>query len=72
MYITDSLSRYLKEQSEDLLGEELEVNYITPQLPISEEKLHVFRKATEDLERQMLRETTVREKKSNSAILVIQ
>lgn len=51
---------YLKEQQEELLEEELEVNWITPQLPISEEKLDTFRKATaEDMEMQMLRNMTM-------------
>ena len=31
LYIADTLSRaFLKEQKEDLLGEELEVNWVTP------------------------------------------
>lgn len=61
LYIADALSRaYLKEQQEELLEEELEVNWITPQLPISEEKLNTFRKATaEDMEMQMLRNMTM-------------
>ena len=38
----------------------MEVNWITPQLPISEEKLQSLRKATlEDPEMQLLRETTM-------------
>lgn len=51
---------YLQEQKEDLLGEELEVSWVTPQLPISEEKLNMFRKATaDDPEMQMLRDITI-------------
>lgn len=42
------------------MGEELEVKWITPQLPISEEKLQAFRKATvEDPEMHLLRERTM-------------
>lgn len=54
MHIADALSRaYLDEPTKDLLEEELEVNYVTPQLPVSEEKLKEFRKATaEDPEMQ--------------------
>ena len=54
-YIADTLSHaFLKEQREDLIGAELEVNWVTPQLPISEKKL-MFRKATaDDPEMQML------------------
>lgn len=50
------LSRaYLNEQTEDLLGEELEVNWIIPQLPISDEKLATFQVATAtDSEMQLL------------------
>ena len=61
LYIADILSRaFLKEQKEDLLGEELEVNWVTPQLPISEKKLFMFRKATtDDPEMQMLRDITM-------------
>lgn len=61
MHIVDALSRaYLNEQNEDLLGEELEVKWITPQLPISEENLQAFKKATaEDPTMQLLRETTM-------------
>ena len=61
LYIADTLSHaFLKEQKEDLLGEELEVNWITPQLPISEKKLIMFRKATaDDPEMQMLRDITM-------------
>ena len=61
LYIADTLSRaFLKEQKEDLLGEELEVNWVTPQLPISEKKLIMFRKATtDDPEMQMLRDITM-------------
>ncbi len=59
LFLADALSRaYLKEQEEELLGEELEVNWVTPQLLISEEKLEVFRKTiAEDL--QKLRDVTV-------------
>ena len=61
LYIADTLSRaFLKEQKEDLLGEELEVNWVTPQLPISENRLIMFRKATtDDPEMQMLRDITL-------------
>uniref|UniRef100_A0A8C9UY15 Gypsy retrotransposon integrase-like protein 1 n=1 Tax=Scleropages formosus TaxID=113540 RepID=A0A8C9UY15_SCLFO len=57
MHIADTLSRaYLKEHTEELLEEELEINWITPQLPISDKKLQEFRKATaEDPEMIMLR-----------------
>lgn len=57
MHIADALSRaYLNEQTEDLLGEKLEVIWITPQLPISEEKLTMFQNATvADPEMQMPR-----------------
>lgn len=61
LHIADALSDgYLQEQKEDLLGEELEVSWVTPQLPISEEKLNMFRKATADNpEMQMLRDITI-------------
>lgn len=61
LHIADALGRsYLQEQKEDFLGEELEVSWVTPQLPISEEKLNMFRKATADgPEMQMLRDTTI-------------
>lgn len=56
LYIADALSRaYLREQKENLLEEDLEVNWITSQLPITEQKLDAFKKATaEDAEMQML------------------
>lgn len=56
MHIADALSRaFLNEQTEDLLGEELEVNWVTQQLPVSEEKLNMFREATAaDPEMQLL------------------
>ncbi|KAA0714109.1 Retrovirus-related Pol polyprotein from transposon opus [Triplophysa tibetana] len=58
MHIADALSRaYLEEHNEDLLEEELEVNCVTPQLPVSEKKLEEFRKTTaEDLEMQKLKD----------------
>lgn len=62
LHIADALSRaFLKEQKEELLEKDLEVNMITLQLPISEKKLQMFRKATaEDPEMQLLRDTTLR------------
>lgn len=61
LHIADALGRsYLQEQKGDFLGEELEVSWVTPQLPISEEKLNMFRKATADVhEMQMLRDITI-------------
>lgn len=61
LHIADALSRaYLQEQKEDWLGEDLEFNWITPQLPITEEKLNMFRKATaDDPEMQRLRDITI-------------
>lgn len=48
MHIVDALSRaFLKEQKEKLL-DELEVNCVSLQLQVSEEKLQEFRKATEE------------------------
>ncbi|RVE62485.1 hypothetical protein OJAV_G00157530 [Oryzias javanicus] len=47
MHVADALSRAcLKEHRETLLDEELEVNYINHQLPVSEEKLLEFKNAT--------------------------
>ncbi|KAI3373038.1 hypothetical protein L3Q82_006334 [Scortum barcoo] len=62
LHVTDALSRaYLQEQQEKLLEEELEVNWVTPQLPISEEKLNMFKKATaDDPEMHMLRDITIK------------
>lgn len=62
LHIADALSRaYLREQREDLLEEELQVNWITPQLPISEEKLEMFRNATaQDPVLQELKNMTMR------------
>lgn len=62
LHIAGTLSRaFLKEQKEDLLEKELDVNMITPQLLISEEKLHKFRKAIpEDPEMQLLKDITLR------------
>jgi len=49
MHIADALSRvFLKEHHEKLLDEELEVNFVNHQLPVSEERLQEFRKATEE------------------------
>lgn len=49
MHIVDALSRaFLKEQKEKLLDGELEVNCVSLQLQVSEEKLQEFRKATEE------------------------
>ncbi len=58
LYIADTLSRaYLKEQSEPLLEDELQVNSLSVCLPISKEKLTTFRTATaEDEELQMVME----------------
>lgn len=62
LHIADVLCQaFLKEQKEDLLENVLQMNMITPQRPISEEKLHEFRKATaEDLEMQLLKDITQR------------
>ncbi|KAJ8336302.1 hypothetical protein SKAU_G00396450 [Synaphobranchus kaupii] len=62
LHIADALSRaYLREQKEDLLEEELQVNWITPQLPISEEKQEMFRNATaQDPVLQELKNMTMR------------
>lgn len=62
LHIADALSRvYLKEQREDLLEKDLEVNMITSQLPISEEKLQKFRLAmAKDHEMQLLKDITLR------------
>ena len=62
LHIADALSRaFLKEQKEELLEKELEVNAITHELPMSEEKLQKFRKATaEDHEMQLLKNITLR------------
>ncbi len=58
LYIADTLSRaYLKEQSEPLLDDELQVHSLAVCLPISKEKLNTFRTATaEDEEFQMVME----------------
>lgn len=49
MHIADALSRvFLKEHHEKILDEELEVNFVSQQLPVSEEKLQKFRKAMEE------------------------
>ena len=49
MHIADSLSRvFLKEHHEKLLDEELEINFVTHQLPVSEEKLKEFKEATKE------------------------
>lgn len=62
LHIADVLSRaFLKEQKEDLLEKYLEVNMITLQLPISEEKLLKFRTAmAEDPEMQLLKDITLK------------
>ncbi|XP_024119581.1 uncharacterized protein K02A2.6 [Oryzias melastigma] len=62
LHIADTLSRaFLKESTEDLLEKELEVNMITPQLPMSEEKLKTFKEATEqDPELQRLKDRVQR------------
>lgn len=44
----DALSRNYLQEQKDLLGEELGVNWVTPQLLISEEKLNMFQKITAD------------------------
>lgn len=62
LHIADDLGRaYFQEQKEELLGEELEVNWVTPQLPISQLPIpDGFRKATaDDPEMQMLRDITI-------------
>lgn len=61
MHIADALSRaYLNEHTEDLLGQELELCWITTYLPVSEEKLRVFRSATAaDQELQLLCKMTM-------------
>ncbi len=58
LYIADTLSRaYLKEQTEPLLEDELQVHSLSVCLPISKEKLTTFRTATaEDEELQMVME----------------
>ncbi len=49
MHIADSLSRaFLAEYHEKLLDEELEVNFVTHQLPVSQEKLQEFKEATKE------------------------
>lgn len=62
MHIVDTFSRaYLNKQKEDLLRTDLEVNMVTSQLIISEEKMHKFRKATaEDPELQLLKDITLK------------
>ncbi|XP_056109383.1 uncharacterized protein K02A2.6-like [Rhinichthys klamathensis goyatoka] len=62
MHIADALSRaYLDECDEELLEEELEVNVITTQLPVTEKKLQEFRKETaEDPEMQKLKEYSIK------------
>ena len=48
MYLPDTLSQaYLNEEKEDLLDEELEVNLLDLDLPVSLEKLKEFQDATE-------------------------
>lgn len=61
MHIADALSRaYLNEHTEDLLGQELELCWITTYRPVSEEKLSVFRTTTAvDQEMQLLRKMTM-------------
>lgn len=56
LHIADTLSRaYLREQTEQLLEEELEVNLQSAHLPVSEEKLNQFKSATaEDRELQLV------------------
>ncbi|CAJ1049307.1 uncharacterized protein K02A2.6-like [Xyrichtys novacula] len=62
LHIADALSRaYLNEQKEELLEKDLEVNSVTLQLPVSEEKLHKFRSASaEDPEMQLLKNIILR------------
>lgn len=62
LHIADTLRRaFLKEEKEDLLGKDLDVNMITQQLPMSEEKLSRFQKATaEDTELQLLKDMTLK------------
>lgn len=61
LYIADALSRaYLHEQKENLLEEDLAVNWITSQLHISDQKQDAFKKATaEDAEMQMLKKAVL-------------
>lgn len=61
LYIANALScAYLHEQKENLLEEDLAVNWITSQLPILEQKLDAFKKATgEDAEMQMLKKAVL-------------
>lgn len=61
LYIADALScAYLQEQKENLLEEDLAVNWITSQLPITEQKLDAFKKATaEDAEMQVLKKAVL-------------
>lgn len=72
LHIANALGHaYLKEEKEDLLGEGLEVNWVTSQLPISEKKLELFKKATaDDAEMQALK-NAVRDgwSKERSALL---
>lgn len=47
MHIADALSR-VKEHQEKQLDEELEVNCVSHQLPVSEEQLHEFKEVTKE------------------------
>jgi len=52
LYIADALSpAYLHQQKENLLEEDLALNWITAQLPISEEKLMLSEKQQQRMQR---------------------
>lgn len=61
MHIADALScAYPNEHIEDLFGQELELCWITTYLPVSEENMSVFHKATAtDQEMQLLHNMTM-------------
>lgn len=60
-YILQTCVEHSSKSKKDLLEKDLEVNMITPQLPISEEKLHTFRNSTaKDPEMQLLKHITLK------------